>query len=78
MFKLLDTVVLTRDVPDAGLRRGDLGAIVEVYGPNAFEVEFVAASGPTQVHIRAYGSKMLENQVFDVVGHGNDPPRRAF
>ena len=48
MFKLLDTVVLTRDVPDAGLRRGDLGAIVEVYGPNAFEVEFVAASGRTQ------------------------------
>jgi len=48
MFNRLDTVVLTRDVPDAGLRRGDLGAIVEVYGPNAFEVEFVAASGRTQ------------------------------
>ena len=48
MFNLLDTVVLTRDIPDAGLRRGDLGAIVEVYGSNAFEVEFVAASGRTQ------------------------------
>ena len=48
MFNLLDTVVLTRDVPEAGLRRGDLGAVVEVYGPNAFEVEFVAASGRTQ------------------------------
>jgi hypothetical protein len=48
MFKLLDTVVLTRDVAEAGLRRGDLGAIVEVHGPNAFEVEFVAASGRTQ------------------------------
>ena len=48
MFNLLDTVVLTRDVPDVGLRRGDLGAIVEVYGPNTFEVEFVAASGRTQ------------------------------
>ena len=48
MFNVLDTVVLTRDVPDAGLRRGDLGAIVEVYGPDAFEVEFVAASGRTQ------------------------------
>jgi hypothetical protein len=48
MFKLLDTVVLTRDVPEAGLRRGDLGAIVEVYGPNTFEVEFVVASGRTQ------------------------------
>jgi hypothetical protein len=48
MFELLDTVVLTRDVPEAGLRRGDLGAIVEVHGPNAFEVEFVAAFGRTQ------------------------------
>ena len=181
MFNLLDTVVLTRDVPDAGLRRGDLGAIVEVYGPNAFEVEFVAASGRTQAlvtlaaddlrhvddhdliavrtleqaaanrptrtgpcannrlnrrevqpfldalepllhtvdarvndrivavqvrhlfmqvgdlgldgsealldrceivldlaHVRAYGPKMIENQVFDVVGHGNTPPRKVF
>jgi hypothetical protein len=48
MFNVLDTVVLTRDVPAAGLRRGDLGAIVEVYGPDGFEVEFVAASGRTQ------------------------------
>jgi Domain of unknown function (DUF4926) len=48
MFNVLDIVVLTRDIPDAGLRRGDLGAIVEVYGPNAFDVEFVAASGRTQ------------------------------
>ena len=48
MFNHLDTVVLTRDIPEAGLRRGDLGAIVEVYGLNAFEVEFVAASGRTQ------------------------------
>ncbi len=48
MFNLLDTVVLTRDVPNAGLRRGDLGAIVEIYAPNTFEVEFVAASGRTQ------------------------------
>jgi hypothetical protein len=48
MFKVLDTVVLTRDVKDAGLQRGDLGAIVEVYSPDSFEVEFVAASGRTQ------------------------------
>jgi hypothetical protein len=28
----LDTIVLNRDLPDHGLRRGDLGAVVEVYG----------------------------------------------
>ena len=48
MFKLLDTVVLKRDIPEAGLRIGDLGAIVEVHEPDGFEVEFVAASGRTQ------------------------------
>lgn len=47
-FELLDTVVLNRDLPEHGLRKGDLGAIVEVYPPDGFEVEFVTASGRTQ------------------------------
>ena len=67
MFKLLDTVVLTRDVPDAGLRRGDLGAIVEVYGPNAFEVEFVAASGRTQALITLASEDMRHVDDRDLV-----------
>ena len=44
----LDVVVLTHDLPEHGLRRGDVGAVVEVYGPDAIAVEFVAASGRTQ------------------------------
>jgi hypothetical protein len=44
----LDVVVLRHDVPAHGLRRGDLGAVVEIYGPDAIAVEFVAASGRTQ------------------------------
>ena len=47
-FTLLDTVVLERDMPEHGLRRGDLGAVVEVYEPDGLEVEFVRASGRTQ------------------------------
>lgn len=46
-FKLLDTVVLDRDLSDLGLRRGDLGAVVELYAPNHLEIEFVTASGKT-------------------------------
>ncbi len=46
--KTLDTVVLTRDLPEYGLRRGDLGAVVQVYDSNGLEVEFVTASGRTQ------------------------------
>jgi len=44
----LDVVVLTHDVPAHGLRRGDLGAVVEIYGANSIGVEFVAGSGRTQ------------------------------
>jgi hypothetical protein len=48
IFRELDTVVLARDLPESGLRPGDLGAVVQVYGSDAIEVEFVTASGRTQ------------------------------
>jgi hypothetical protein len=47
-FALLDTVVLTQDLPKHGLRAGDVGAIVEVSKAGAYLVEFVRASGETQ------------------------------
>src|SRR4051812_41805054 len=47
-FRELDTVVLRREIPEAGLKAGDLGAVVHVYAPDALEVEFVTASGRTQ------------------------------
>ena len=50
-ISLLDTVVLTGDLPEYGLRRGDIGAVVEVYEPDGVEVEFVTGSGRTQVLI---------------------------
>ena len=47
-FTLLDSVVLNRDVPEHGLRAGDIGAVVELYGTDGVEVEFVRASGQTK------------------------------
>ncbi len=47
-YRILDVVVLDRELPDRGLRKGDLGAVVEVYEPDAVEVEFVTASGKTE------------------------------
>lgn len=44
----LDTVVLERDLPTHGLRKGDVGAVVHVHSPTAVDVEFVRASGQTQ------------------------------
>jgi hypothetical protein len=47
-YKPLETVVLNRDLPEHGLKSGDLGAVVEVYAPDGLEVEFVNAAGRTQ------------------------------
>jgi hypothetical protein len=47
-FRELDTVVLVRNLPEPGLRIGDLGAVVLVYGDEAVEIEFVTTSGRTQ------------------------------
>lgn len=47
-FKMLDTVVLNRDLPENGLQRGDLGAVVQVYEPDGLEIEFVSAAGRTE------------------------------
>lgn len=48
----LDTVVLERDIPEHGLRRGDLGAVVHVYGEQSIDVEFVRLSGETQALVQ--------------------------
>lgn len=47
-FKLLDVVVLETDLPSKGLKRGDLGAVVELYDADGMDVEFVTASGRTE------------------------------
>jgi hypothetical protein len=47
-FLELDTVVLRRDLPEFGLCKGDMGAVVQILGSDAVEVEFVRASGRTQ------------------------------
>lgn len=47
-IKVLDTVVLQKDLPDHALKRGDIGAVVEVYAPDGVEVEFVTGAGKTQ------------------------------
>jgi len=48
MIQELDTVVLTHDISEYGLERGDVGAVVHCYKDGfAFEVEFVTADGKT-------------------------------
>ncbi len=47
-YRVLDVVVLEKELPERGLRRGDLGAVVQLYEPDGLEVEFVTASGRTE------------------------------
>ena len=47
-FKLLDSVVLRKDLPRVGLKKDDLGTIVELYEPDGVEVEFLTVTGKTK------------------------------
>jgi hypothetical protein len=48
MFEELETVALGKDLPDHGLKAGDVGTVVFVYPDTpAREVEFVTRGGAT-------------------------------
>ena len=43
-----DCVVLTQDLPDEGLKAGDIGTVVHIHeGGAAYEVEFMTLAGET-------------------------------
>jgi len=48
MLNEFETVVINRDIPEYGLIKGDIGAIVHIYNNgSAIEVEFVSGEGIT-------------------------------
>jgi hypothetical protein len=62
-MKLLDVVALIDEMPGAGLRRGQVGTIVELLAPGVFEVEFCALDGTT------YASLAVEERRLMVLHH---------
>jgi hypothetical protein len=76
-FRELDTVVLVRDLPEAGLRSGDLGAVVQVYGDEAVEVEFVTASGRPQALLTLSVSDVRPVRDDDLMAVRPAPPARG-
>jgi hypothetical protein len=66
-YKLLDSVVLDRDLPEHGLRNGDLGSVVQVYEPDGLEVEFVTASGKTQALVTLNVNDLRPAQDSDLI-----------
>ena len=79
IFRELDTVVLERDVPERGLRRGDMGAVVHVHDALALEVEFVRASGRTQavVLLATTDVRAVEDEDVPAVRSGVAPRQGA-
>ena len=50
MIEELEDVILTCDLPEYGLTRGDIGAVVLVHkGGKGYEVEFTTVAGETVV-----------------------------
>ena len=48
MIGELESVVLTHDISERGLQKGDIGAVVHAYeSDRVYEVEFVTAEGKT-------------------------------
>lgn len=58
-LELLSVVALMRDLPEAGLVRGQVGTVVEVLGPEVFEVEFSDDSGRTYASIALRPNELL-------------------
>lgn len=68
-LKLLDTVVLEKDIQSIGLQQGDIGTVVEVYEPDGVEVEFINGSGKTQALVtlkRSDVRAVAESEIFAV------------
>ncbi len=47
MVKELDSVVLTVDLPEHHLKKGDVGTVVLLHDHDGYEVEFMTLSGET-------------------------------
>ena len=47
MIGELESVVLAVDLPEHGLKKGDVGTVVLSHGTSGYEVEFMTLSGET-------------------------------
>ena len=66
MITGLDTVVLRTDLPEHGLKAGDLGTVVLVHRHGGYEVEFTTLDGETVAvvslspdHVRPVGRREI-------------------
>ncbi|MBI3958725.1 MAG: DUF4926 domain-containing protein [Chloroflexi bacterium] len=58
-IQLLDVVALTIDIPQYNLFRGEIGAVVECYPTDGYEVEFVSLDGYTYALVALRGNQLI-------------------
>jgi hypothetical protein len=58
MIKEHDRVALTEDIPEYGLKRGDMATVVMVHSIPGYELEFVTLEGDTLAVISAYSHQV--------------------
>ncbi|MGA9997715.1 MAG: DUF4926 domain-containing protein [Pyrinomonadaceae bacterium] len=58
-IKLLDTVALMEDLPERKLKRGEVGTVVEILAPDAYEVEFCDDEGQTYAEFALRGDQLI-------------------
>ena len=77
MIRELDDVILECDLPDRGLARGDVGAVVLVHqGGEGYEVEFTTLNGETVAVVTLAASQVREGGRAEIA-HARDLARAA-
>ncbi|MEX2219987.1 MAG: DUF4926 domain-containing protein [Phycisphaerales bacterium] len=67
MLKEHDTVALTVDRPEDGLRRGDVGAVVHCHRDgHSYEVEFIDERGRTKAVATVAGDQLIRLNVLSL------------
>jgi hypothetical protein len=65
MIQQFDRVMLNTDLPEFGLKSGDVGTVVDIYGNHeGYEIEFISIEGE-QIAV----ATLMPNQVSEI---GND------
>ncbi|HEV2913080.1 MAG TPA: DUF4926 domain-containing protein [Pyrinomonadaceae bacterium] len=58
-IKVLDIVAVTEDIPAHGLRRGEVGTVVERWKDGAYEVEFSDDTGEAYAFVALRAEQLI-------------------
>lgn len=60
IFKLLDIIALSEDLPKEGLLKGQVGTVVEILSDEIYEVEFSNNKGVTYSLLPLKSSQLIQ------------------